>query len=371
MLFRIGNLAQKELLQLTRDVMILILVIVGPVLQLVLIARSTTQGFHHQPIVVVDQDHSALSRDIIAAFDHTEELSVQALLAAPDQIDAWLDQTRAIMAVTLPAGLEADLLRGTAQVQLLLDGTRSASAGYASSAASGAINAVVGRLAARRAVPSAGVPHIIVRQQVRFNPTLDVGFFIISAQLGFIVYQVAVIVAALGLTRERELGTLEQLLVTPLQRVELIIGKAVPAVLVATFDFVLIFLVVTQGFELPMRGSFPLLLALSVLFIIAEVGWGLVISAFSHTQQQAVLLVFVLAMIDIAFSGYTVPVERLPQIMRWIAQLFPFQHYLQILRGVMLRDADLTLLWPQALALLVLALGSLGVAMFALRRRLD
>jgi ABC-2 type transport system permease protein len=108
-----------------------------------------------------------------------------------------------------------------------------------------------------------------------------------------------------------------------------------------------------------------------VLFIIAEVGWGLMISAFSHTQQQAVLFVFVLAMTDVAFSGYTVPVERLPQVMQWIAQLFPFQHYLQILRGVMLRGADMSTLWPQALALVILAIGSMSVAMFALRRRLD
>src|SRR5512139_3400273 len=113
MFFRIGNLAQKELLQLTRDVMILIMILVGPVLQLALIARSTTQGFHHQPIVVVDQDHSALSRRIVGAFDNTEELRVVALLDSPDQIDPWLDQTRSIMAVTIPAGLEADLARGT------------------------------------------------------------------------------------------------------------------------------------------------------------------------------------------------------------------------------------------------------------------
>jgi ABC-2 type transport system permease protein len=189
--------------------------------------------------------------------------------------------------------------------------------------------------------------------------------------LGFIIYQVALIVAALGITRERELGTLEQLLVTPLRRVELIIGKAIPAVVVASVNFFIVFLIVNQGFELPMRGSFGLLFALSVLFIIAEVGWGLMISAFSHTQQQAVLFVFVLAMTDVAFSGYTVPVERLPQAMQWIAQLFPFQHYLQILRDVMLRGADLSTLWPQALALVILAMGSMGVALFALRRRLD
>jgi ABC-2 type transport system permease protein len=368
MLFRIGNLAQKELLQLTRDVMILIMILVGPVLQLALIARATTQGFHHQPIVVVDQDHSTLSRRLVQAFDNTEELKVVAFLDSPDQIDSWLDQTRAIMAVTIPAGLEADLARGTPQVQLLVDGTKSASANYAIGAATGAINSVAARY---RQSLAADLPILDVRTQVRFNPTLNISYFVISAQLGFIIYQVAVIVAALGITRERELGTLEQLLVTPMRRVELIIGKAIPAVIVASVNFFIVFLIVSQGFELPMRGSFPLLFCLSVLFIIAEVGWGLTISAFAHTQQQAVLFVFVLAMTDVAFSGYTVPVEQLPQAMQWIAQLFPFQHYLQILRDVMLRGADLATLWPQALALVILAIGSMGVAMLALRRRLD
>lgn len=368
MLFRIGNLAQKELLQLTRDVMILILVLIGPMLQLALIARATTQGFHHQPIVVVDQDHSALSRDLISAFNNTEELKIVAYLDSPDQIDAWLDQTQAIMAVTIPAGLEADLARGAPQVQLLVDGTKSASASYAMGAATGAISAVSARQQAARA---GALPIIQVRPQVRFNPTFNISFFVISAQLGFIIYQVGLIVAALGITRERELGTLEQLLVTPLQRVELIIGKAIPAVIVGVVNFFIMVFIVTQGFDVPMRGSFGLLLFLSVLFIIAEVGWGLMISAFSHTQQQAVLFVFVLAMTDMAFSGYTVPVERLPQAMQWLAQLFPFQHYLQILRGVMLRGADLSTLWPQAVALVVLAMISVGVALFALRRRLD
>jgi ABC-2 type transport system permease protein len=304
----------------------------------------------------------------VEAFDNTDELKVVAFLDSPDQIDPWLDQTRAIMAVTIPPGLEADLARGMPQVQLLVDGTKSASASYAIGAATGAINSIA---ASYGQTLTSDLPMLKVRTQVRFNPALNVSFFVISAQLGFIVYQVALIVAALGITRERELGTLEQLLVTPMRRVELIIGKAIPAVVVASANFFIVFLIVNQGFELPMRGSFPLLFGLSVLFIVAEVGWGLMISAFSHTQQQAVLLVFVLAMTDVAFSGYTVPVERLPQIMQWIAQLLPFQHYLQILRGVMLRGTDLSTLWPQVLALIILAIGSMSVALVALRRRLD
>lgn len=366
MFSRIGNLAQKELIQLTRDVLMLVLIIAGPTLQLALVARATTQGFHHLPIIVVDQDRSQTSREIIAAFNNTEEVHVVAYVDSPDQLDAWLAENEAVAAVTFPRGLEADLATGRPQVQIIVDGTQSAAASYALGAATGAINAVI----ARRA-DSSLVPVIHVKSQVRYNPTFNISFFVISAQLGFIVYQVALIVASLGLTRERELGTLEQLLVTPMQRIELIIGKSIPALVVATINFVLTWLIVTRVFNLPMQGSFPLLLILSMLFIIAEIGWGLMISAISHNQQQAVLFVFVLAMMDVAFSGYTVPVERLPQVMQVISQFFPLQHYLQIVRGVMLKGTDLTILWPQALALIGLAILSGGIALMALRRRLD
>ncbi len=365
---RIGNLATKELIQLTRDVLMLVLIIVGPVLQLGLVARATTQGFHHLPLVIIDQDRSQLSRELITAFNNTEETAVVAQLASPSELDRWLAENDAVAAVTFPPGMEADLINGQPQVQIIVDGSRSAAAGYALGAIQGAINAVVER---RSASQGRTLAVIVVDSLVRYNPTFNVSFFVISAQLGFIVYQVALIIASLGLTRERELGTLEQLLVTPMQRVELIIGKAVPALVVAAINFVIIFVIVTRVFNLPMNGSFPLLFGLALLFIVAEIGWGLVISAISHNQQQAVLFVFVLAMMDVAFSGYMVAVERLPQLMQVISQFFPLQHFLQIVRGIMLKGSDLTVLWPQALALIGLAVLSGGIAIVALQRRLD
>lgn len=368
MVNRIGNLATKELIQLTRDLLMLVLIIVGPTLQLALVARATTQGFHHLPVVVVDQDRSALSRELITAFGNTDEIEIVAQLGSPTELDRWLAENDAVAAVTLPPGLEADLATGQPQVQILVDGSRSAAAGYALGAAQGAINVVVAR---HTALAGRNPAVIVVDSQVRFNPTFNVSFFVISAQLGFIVYQVALIIASLGLTRERELGTLEQLLVTPMRRIELIIGKSVPALVVAAINFVIIFVIVTRVFNLPMNGSFPLLFGLSLLFIVAEIGWGLMISAMSHNQQQAVLLVFVLAMMDVAFSGYMVAVERLPQLMQIISQFFPLQHYLQIVRGIMLKGSDLTVLWPQALALIGLAVLGGGIALVALQRRLD
>jgi len=373
MFSRIGNLASKELIQLTRDLLMLVLIIVGPTLQLALVARATTQGFHHLPVVVVDQDRSALSRELITAFGNTDEIEVVAQLDSPTELDRWLAENDAVAAVTLPPGLEADLVTGQPQMQIIVDGSRSAAANYALGAAQGAINAVVARYmaAAQHTAQGRNLAVIVVDSHVRYNPTFNISYFVISAQLGFIVYQVALIVASLGLTRERELGTLEQLLVTPMRRIELIIGKAVPALVVAAINFVITFVIVTRVFNLPMNGSFPLLFGLSLLFIVAEIGWGLMISAMSHNQQQAVLFVFVLAMMDVAFSGYMVAVERLPQLMQIISQFFPLQHYLQIVRGIMLKGSDLTVLWLQALALIGLAVLGGGIALVALQRRLD
>jgi len=365
---RIRNLAAKEFIQLTRDVMMLVLIIVGPTLELTLMARATSQGFHHLPAVVVDQDHSQLSREIAASLNNTEELLVVAYLDSPAEIDRWLESSEAVLAVTLPAGLEADLALHGSQVQVLVDGANSTSGAYAIGAATGALNVIARK---HLALNGRSLPMITVRSQVRYNPTLRIADFTISAQLGFIVYQVVLIVASLGLTRERELGTLEQLLVTPYRRLELIIGKAIPALVVGAIDFVIVWAITVQVYDLPMRGSFPLLFGLSALFIIAEIGWGLIISAVSRTQQQAVLFVFVLAMTDVAFSGYMVLTERLPVAMQWLSQIFPLQHYLIIIRSVMLKGADFSTLWPQALALVVLAILSGSVALFALRRRLD
>ncbi len=365
---RIGNLAAKEIIQLTRDWAMLVLIILGPTLELVLLAQAVGHGVRQLPVVVVDQDHSAMTRQLVAALDNTEELNVVATLDSPARVPDWLERSNAQLAVILPDGLEADLAAARSpQVQLIADGTNSIAGSTALSAATGAVNAYL----ARRAAGPAGGPLIDLRAQVRYNPTLNVRFFAVTAQLGFIVYQVALIVAALGLTRERELGTLEQLLVTPMRRLELIAGKAVPAIVVAALDFVIMYALVVRGFGVPMRGSFGLLVGVSLLFIVAEIGWGLTISALSQTQQQAVLMVFVLALVDVSFSGYIVAIDQMPPLLQALAQFFPLQHYLVVIRGVMLKGAGLAAVWREVGTLVALGLASNAVALISLRGRLD
>jgi ABC-2 type transport system permease protein len=212
---------------------------------------------------------------------------------------------------------------------------------------------------------------IDVRTDVRFNPTMDFRDFSIPAQLGFITYQTTLAVAALGLARERELGTLEQLLVTPLRRLELTLGKGMPAVAVGSINFAGLWVIALAVFKVPMNGSIPLLAALTLLFIITVVSWGLVLSALSRTQQQAILFVFILAMMEITFSGFLVPVKNMPPLLQVISRFAPLQHYLIIIRSVMLKGAGLAELWPQVAALCALSIIMAAIALRIVARRLE
>jgi ABC-2 type transport system permease protein len=206
---------------------------------------------------------------------------------------------------------------------------------------------------------------------VRYNPSFDVKLFTLPGQVGFIVYQVTLTVASIGVARERELGTLEQLVVMPMGRLELVVGKAIPALIVGTLNFLVMLGVAVFGFGVPMRGPLWLLLGMTVLFVTAEIGYGVLISGVAHTQQQAILLVFVLAMVDMAFSGYMVPVKNLPAALGMVARAVPLHHYLTVMRGVMLKGARLDALWPHAVAMTLMGMLVTALAVRNLTRTLD
>ena len=177
--------------------------------------------------------------------------------------------------------------------------------------------------------------------------------------------------AALGLARERELGTLEQLMVTPLRHFELTVGKGIPAIAIGSVNFAVMWFISLVVFQVPMNGSPLLLAALTLLFITTEVSWGLVISSVSRTQQQAILFVFIQAMVDMTFSGFMVPVKNMPALLQFISRFVPLQHYLSIVRGIMLKGAGLDELWPHVVALILLSLGMGFVALRSMSRRLE
>ena len=379
MLLRIWNLILKEFIQFFRDWLMTVFILTLPVLQLVLLAHATGSRVSALPAAVLDLDRSSASRQMFAALDARRELDVCHYPSTLTDTRRLIDQGEAALAVIIPAGLAADMadFSRTPRVQVVVDGSSKVPALHALNAARDTLADFAGEYSSApfpglaAACGSTADSPVDLRTTIRYNPTLNARFFTVPAQVGFIVYQVTLVVASIGLTRERERGTLEQLMVVPLRRVELFIGKAIPALLVGALNFLLMLAVAVFVFEMPMRGSLPLLFVLTLLFIVAEIGYGMFISVFARTQQQAILFVFVLAMVDMTFSGYLVQVKHLPAVLQAIAQVVPFHHYLAIVRAVMLKGVGADALWPHAAAMLIMGLLVTAVAVHNLSRSLD
>jgi len=375
MLRRIWNLVLKEFIQLLRDWLMTAFILTLPVLQLILLAQATGSRISDVRVAVLDLDRSSASRQLVNALDVRRELDVCCFPATLADTHRLLDQGEATLVVVIPAGLDADLSDATRtpRIQLVADASNTVPASIAMSAARETIAefAEETRFRGRNLVSQDLVSPVDLRANVHFNPTFNVKFFTVPAQVGFIIYQVTLTVASIGLARERELGTLEQLMVMPLRRLELVIGKAIPALLIGAINFLLTLAVTVLVFQVPMQGSLLLLFGLTLLFIVAEIGYGIFISSVARTQQQAILFVFVLAMVDMTFSGYLVRVKNLPGPLQAISQIVPFHHYLPIIRGVMLKGAGLDALWPHAAAMLLMGLFVTTIAVRNLSRTLD
>jgi len=368
---RIWSLVKKELLQLSRDKLLLAFVIVAPLLELTLMGGLTGGGVQNLPLAVVDLDRSRASRELITRLDQTDELLIKTYQDSIAQAQEQMQSGQVSVIVVVPPDYGETLtdLQQPAEVQVIADGSNhivsTAAVGTVENVAAG----IVQDLTARYGVASAGP--VEMRFAARFNAALDGQPGAITMMLGLIVYQVTLVIAAQSFTRERELGTMEQLRVTPLGRLELMAGKAIPTLLVGLVDCLLMTGVAVMWFDIPVRGSLPLLMLLTVPFVLTQIGWGTLISLISRTQQQAMLLVFALAMLEIACSGFLVPAGNLPQIMRLLSYVSSVQHYMVVLRGVMLRGAGIGVLWQSALALSGITLGVAGLAWLRLWLGLD
>lgn len=374
---RIANLVIKDLQQFLRDKVLFSFVLVGPTLLLVMLAQSTGSDTGHLPLAVLDEDRTSASRELIVALDNLEELDATHYLDDVNEARGLLDRGEATVAVVIPSGFAAALSSPyeRASVQILVDGSNIVAAYAVVSAAEGAI----GRFGQDIVVQSGELLtgrnatglRLDLRTTTRFNQEMRHSYYLLPAQLSVVVHIVTLLVASVGIVRERETGTLEQLMVTPVRRIEFIIGKATLPSLVALVDFVAMLGIVVWVFGVPLRGSLPLLLAMTLLFILAQLTWGLVISAVSATQQQAVLLIFMIGILNVGFSGYLVAVENMPLLMQWASAFFPIRHYMSAMRSIMLKGATVTDITPQVVALVALGIASLIISVRSFRKRLE
>jgi ABC-2 type transport system permease protein len=375
MFVRIWNLAVKELLELWRDKMILLFVFLGPISELTLVAWATSGDIQHLPMAIVDRDGTVSSRALVQALVNTQTFDARFYSQDEGQAQALVDAGTALVAVLIPAGFEKELLafRQPAQVQIILDGSDPAAARTAGASAEGAVAAYAHQVALQR-LGSLGCQWgdvIALQVRVWFNEELKTSNYEVPSELGFMLVGVALMIASLGIARERELGTLEQLLVTPLRSSELIVGKALPVLILAYLNFLMMLSLVVFVFKVPMRGSWPLLLSVAFFYLLIEMVWGLMISAVSKTQVQALLLAFMLMMIEVVFSGYAFPVENMPWLLQRIANFVPIKHWLLILRDILLKGAGLNIIWKELLSLAGLGVAINVITLFYLRKHLE
>ena len=370
MLSRTLNLTIKEFTQLFRDKLLAPLVLFGPLLELLMIAWSSLQGIDHLPTAVLDLDNSSASRALIVAMQNTETFDPY-FVDNLDYITADIQSGRALAAWVIPRDFEAQLLNaggGSPAIQLIVDGSDVMSAQTAVTTAEGLAASYGQRLTTLDSGLRTADPPLDMSLRVWFNEEMKESNYMIPSELGFIAAAIAAMLASMVIAKERELGTLEQLMVTPIRSSELVIGKSIMAVSLGYVLFLLMLAMVVFFFDVPMRGSLPLLMMLSFLYMLVELGWGLMISAFAKTQMQALLITFAVIMVMIIFSGYAFPVDTMPPFMQLISNIFPLKHWLIIFRGILLKGAGIQDFLPELISIFVLGIIIYTFTIIVLRR---
>jgi ABC-2 type transport system permease protein len=367
---RVGFLVWKELIELKDDPRLFGIVILAPILQLFMLGYAATTDVRNVPVVVADADRSPASRDLIARFDASPNFSVVSIITSAADIDPYLEKGRAWMALVIPAGYGETLGRGRPQtVQVIADGSDANSTNVALGYATSLIAAYAQELAVRR-TPAAAAAGIEARVRVWFNPSLESRDFMLPGVLALLLLVITTNLSSMGIVREKELGTLEQLNVTPLRRWELIVGKLLPYALVGLIDVCLVLGIALLWFQVPLRGSVWLLVAMTAIYLLTTLGLGLFVSTISSTQQQAMMTTtFFFLMPMIYLSGFIFPIENMPAIVQWITYLMPLRYFLVILRSIFLKGVGLETLWPQALALTGWGVAILGLAILRSTKR--
>jgi ABC-2 type transport system permease protein len=371
---RIWALVVKEFIHLRNDWWLPAFMLIGGASELLLVAWATSQPITNLPLMVFDQDKTTVSRSVIADLVNTGTFRAPEYVDNMQTIRDAMDRGQVNAALVIPPDFASQLeaQSGKPTLLVILNGAENTPAQAASRAVDGLARTLDERILVRRIGLnaeqfSAFTPSL----QVWFNQDLSEALYTAPAELGLMLEFTILLFAALGFSRERELGTLEQLLVMPFSSLEIVIGKSIPVVLVGFSDFVLMLAMIHFAFDIPIRGSLLLLMVLAFGYLLVELGKGLVVSVVSRTQHQAFLLVLLVGMVDFMFTGYAAPVESMPQVLQWFANIIPAHHWLTILRGILLKGAGLDVLWPNVLALSILGI-IIGTFSFRyVRRALD
>jgi ABC-2 type transport system permease protein len=366
----------KEFFQLARDRKMIPVLLVGPIAQLLALGYAANMDVTSIPLVLVDEDRTAESRALLERFTGSGYFALAGSLDTADAAEPWLVDGRAQVALVVPAGYAADLTAARPpRLQVVADGTDSNSALLGLQYATRIVQGLGAELVARRlerASRPVGIGRVELQPRVWYNPDLKSRWFYVPAVLAMVLMLVTMILPSMAVVREKEIGTLEQLIVTPLAPWQLVLGKLFPFVVIGLFDMLLVTGVARLVFGVPLRGSLLLLTFLTLLFLLNTLGLGLLVSTMVGTQQQAMMSCIYLLMVPMIYlSGLIFPIENMPVGFQYATYLIPVRYYADVLRGIFLRGSGLSVLWPEAVTLLAMGLVILLLAALRFRKSLD
>ena len=360
-------LIRKELLAVLRDAKSRMVLIGPPLIQLMVFGYAASFDLNHVPVAVYDADPSRASAELVARFTGSPTFTVEDVLHSDRRIDGLIDSRRVKMVLVIDRRFSGDLLAGRpAPVQIIVDGRNSNTAllieGYA--------NTIISDFSLDwAAAHGAPAPAAVLDLRTRYNPSLASRWFIVPGIVALLTQVVTLLVVALSVAREREMGTFDQLLVTPLRQIDILLGKGLPGVLIGVLEASVIILAAVFWFHVPLRGGLAPLYAGLVLFVIAVTGVGLAISALSATQQQALLGAFLFMVPSIILSGFATPIANMPAVVQALTYVNPMRYFLIIVRGVFLQGSGFRELAPQFWPMAVIGLVTLTAAGWLFRKR--
>ena len=377
MLSRLKQMLIKEFIQVFRDKRTRFILFGPPIIQMLVFGYAATFEIRHVPTAVLDLDHTQESRELVSRFSSSPYFQVRWYLTRPEELIDLIDRGEAIVALQIHPGFSEDLRKGqTAPLQVVVDATNSntalIAAGYVNQIAQGfAEDFQTDRMGRISPYLVNRIPRVELQPRPWYNVSLKSRWFFVPGVIGSLTLVLVTTLTAFAVVREREIGTLEQIMVTPIRPFEFILGKTVPFFLIGLLDVSLIATVGTLWFRVPFRGSLLVLLAGTVLFLLCMLGAGLLISTVSSTQQQAMVTAFFFIMPAVIFSGFGFPISTMPKWLQYLTYANPLRYFLTVLRGVYLKGIGFHMLWPEMIAMAALGSTLLTLSVLRFHKALD
>jgi ABC-2 type transport system permease protein len=372
---RLFSIIRKEFIQIFRDPRTLGLILVMPIVQLFLLGYAATTDVKNVPLAVWDQSRSPESRALLDAFRAADYFRIDYEVRSEEDIQILIERGDVRAALVIPPDYDSRLLEGDAQVSMILDGSDATVGSTALSTAnligqSYSIK-VLTEQASRQGRAATVKPPLEVRTRVWYNPDLVSAYFMIPGMIGMILYMITALLTASAIVRERERGTIEQLIVTPIRSWELVVGKIVPYVILGFFDTLEVLLIGHYWFKVPIRGDLSLIFATSGLLLLSSLGIGLFASTIANTQQEAFLTVMFTMLPGIFLSGFFFPLDAMPKFLQFVSYAIPLRYFLVIIRTLLLKGVGLAAIQNEVIALAIFGVVIMGAAAARFRKRLD